>query len=160
MGNNKSSTNGVQYLNAPDAAGQRQIARCCRRRYRMRHAICQPRHSSAPRRRTAGLRGLLGCGPTRRWPGVRAAYLWRSVADDRVAGAGGSAQPSQLLGLSSLGRRLGVERREIGDFGRASRPHRSLRSDPGRCSVAGQVRSAARSLESRPQGVKVVGRGR
>ena len=102
MGNNKSSTNGVQYLNAPDAAGQRQIARWCRRRYRMRHAICQPRHSSAPRRRTAGLRGLLGCGPTRRWPGVRAAYLWRSLGGGRPRGRGGGVSPALAVARAKL----------------------------------------------------------
>eukprot|EP00964_Phaeocystis_antarctica_P107237 scaffold71990_cov65-Phaeocystis_antarctica.AAC.8 len=57
-------------------------------------------------------------------------------------------------------RHLGARRRRIGDFSRASRPHRNLRSDPGRCSVASQVRSAARSPESPPQEAKVAGRWR
>ena len=89
----------------------------------------------------------------------RACGWLTSGAPSEADEAGGSARPSQLLGLSSLVRRLGVERREIGDFCRAPRPHRSLRSGPGRCSVASQVRSAARSRESPPQQARLTSCG-
>ena len=42
----------------------------------------------------------------------------------------------------------GIGRRSIGDFGRASRPHRSLPWGPGRLSGSSQARSVARCLES------------
>ena len=43
---------------------------------------------------------------------------------------------------------LGVERCRIGDFGRASRPHRSLREDGPPSGGSSPVSTAARSLES------------
>ena len=53
---------------------------------------------------------------------------------------------------SSLG---GVERCRIGDVGRASRPHRSLRWAPERLDGSSPVSSAARSPESQPQAASV-----
>ena len=61
----------------------------------------------------------------------------------------GCMQGFHQAGTRCLG---GIGRRSIGDFGRASRPHRSLRLGRKRLNCTSRVRGAARSLARPPPG--------
>ena len=69
--------------------------------------------------------------------------------------------------MGAAGAQLGVglaagltaRRRNIGDFGRVSRPHRGLPSGPERLNGSSRARSAAGSLESQPREARIASCG-
>ena len=63
------------------------------------------------------------------------------------------------VGQQALAQLVAGRRRNIGDFGRASRPQRGLPSGPGRLSGSSRARSAAGSLESQPREARVASCG-
>ena len=85
------------------------------------------------------------------------ASLLRFSCTPHMSGAGpGGSRRRGCMGISTrfgsggFGSYLRVERRSIGDFGRASWPRRTLPLAPGRLSGSSRVRSAASSLTSQP----------
>ena len=80
------------------------------------------------------------------------------VRVDERLGPGGNAHAARGV-EPRFERVLGVERRRTGDFGRASRPHRSLPLGPAWLSGSSSVRGAARSRASQPREARVVSCG-
>ena len=81
---------------------------------------------------------------------------WSSVAPPLPSRSGLKARRrcGCMEGFHQAGTRClgGIGRRSIGDFGRASRPHRSLRLGRERRNCTSRVRGAARCLARLPQG--------
>ena len=82
---------------------------------------------------------------------------------DPVAWLGVGVGVRVRVGVGAAGAQLGVglaaRRRNIGDFGRASRPHRGLPSGPERLNGSSRARSAAGSLESQPREARIASCG-